>query len=123
MQRQTSFYFLVITLLSVPLLFNSCRKAAESAVDCLGQSFYVSFKHNTNDQDPRKVDFNLTYSGKLQVASMRIDYGDGQTQTLSTGIISHTYAAAGTYQVKAWISLQNGKGSCEVNPVRQVIVN
>lgn len=110
-------------LLCVALIFNSCKKAAEDAVDCFGQSLFVSFNHNQNDTNSRKVDFTIKYAGKLPIASIRLEYGDGQSQTISGSTASHTYNAAGNYEVKAWVTLQNGDGTCEVNPVKQLNIN
>jgi len=115
--------YLVACTLVLSSVFFSCRKTTEKIVDCFGQSLLTSFSHTTDAANPKKVDFTAKHSGELSIASVKFEYGDGQSQTVTGTTASHTYAAAGTYSVKARITLTNGKGTCETDPVRSVTVN
>ncbi|WP_316788283.1 PKD domain-containing protein [Pedobacter frigoris] len=103
--------------------FVSCKKQAAGIIDCLGESILTSFSHTTDANNPKKVNFVVKYSGSHTLSSVKFEFGDGQTETVAGTTASHTYAGAGTYSVKARVTLKNNKATCEVDPVKQVVVN
>lgn len=105
----------------------SCSKSDDAAiVDCFGDSILTELKHSADGTNTKIINYSIHYSGSNTVTSVKWTFGDGtavQTVTGTTGAVSHTYTAAGTYEVKADVTISKGGGSCTVSPKKSVTVN
>jgi len=117
MRSKIIYLFLFLIVFS---MVNSCRKEEEAIVNCLGESILTSLKHQTSTSNVKQIDLEIGYSGDKAVTSINWDFGDGNKTTTTVRTTSHTYATAGTYEVKADVNLDNGK--CTVSPKRSVTV-
>lgn len=101
---------------------SSCSKDEESIIDCLGQSFLVNVHHEASAENPKQINFSVSYSGDHTVSNtIKWNFGDGTpVQTVSGLTASHTYATAGPYTAKATVTL-NG-GACSFDPEESVTV-
>lgn len=108
-------------LVSICIFNVSCKKTLESIVNCTGEGLLMSVHHTVDGSSPKLVHFEGRYSGSHNLDSVTWDFGDGQTGTGKT--VDHTYAASGTYTVKAKIKITNGKSTCESDPTRSVVIN
>ncbi|AWK03391.1 PKD domain-containing protein [Flavobacterium crocinum] len=108
-------------------MINSCSKSDDAAiVDCFGDSILTELKHSADGTNSKIINYSIQYSGSNTVTSVKWTFGDGtpaQTVTGTTGAVSHTYSAAGTFEVKADVTLSKGGGSCTVSPKKNVTVN
>ncbi|MDQ6482028.1 PKD domain-containing protein [Dyadobacter sp. LHD-138] len=110
-----------IILGSVCIFEVSCKKVLESIINCTGESVFMSLHYTVDASSPKLVHFEGKYSGSHSFDSVTWDFGDGKTGTGKT--VDHTYAASGTYNVKAKIKVTDGKSHCESDPVRSVVIN
>ncbi|CAM3657853.1 PKD domain-containing protein [Flavobacterium chungbukense] len=105
----------------------SCSKSDDAAiVDCFGDSILTELKHSADGTNSKIIKYSIQYSGSNTVTSVKWTFGDGtpaQTVSSATGEVSHTYSAAGTFEVKADVTLSKGGGSCTVSPKKSVTVN
>lgn len=101
----------------------SCRKSVDEAVDCLGESFLLSFTHSVAPTNSREIRFTVNYTGTHDLTSVTWDYGDGSTQAVNAPGVVHIYTAPGTYEVKANITLKRGNTTCVPHLKTSVIVN
>lgn len=116
--------FKILFIATVLLLGFSCSKSdLDKGIDCFGESFFMKFKHTTDPVNAKKVDFVVDYTGSYEFKSVTWTFGDGTTETTNSKIISHTYTTAGTYNVKADITIQDGKAACTASPIKSVTVN
>ncbi|WJS95529.1 PKD domain-containing protein [Flavobacterium johnsoniae] len=119
----------IATVLMITIVFfmsNSCSKSDDEAiVDCFGDSILTELKHTADGTNSKIINYSIQYSGENTVTSVKWTFGDGKTETIntSTGAVSHTYSAAGTFEVKADVTLKKGGGSCTVSPKKSVTVN
>lgn len=109
-----------LALASICFLQPACKKALESIVDCTGEGLLMSVHHTEDASSTKLIHFEAKYSGSHTLDTVSWDFGDGSTRTGTK--VDHTYAASGTYQVKAKIKVKNGKSNCESDPVRSVVV-
>lgn len=107
--------FLTVTIFS---MLSSCRKVEEDIVDCLSESILTSLHAHISGTNPKQVEFNVSHSGENQITSIVWTFGDGTTTTTSNTTVTHLYNAAGSYEVKAEVSINNGK--CTVSPKKSV---
>ena len=107
--------FLTVTVFS---MLSSCRKVEEDIVDCLSESILTSLHAHVSGSNPKQVEFNVSHSGENQITSIVWTFGDGTTTTTSNTTVTHLYNAAGTYEFKAEVSINNGK--CTVSPKKSV---
>lgn len=116
---------LMITL--VLFISYSCSKNDDEAiVDCFGDSILTQLKHSVDGTNSKVINYSIQYSGSNTVSSVKWTFGDGtpaQTITSATGAVSHTYTAAGTYEVKADVTISKGGGSCTISPKKSITVN
>lgn len=100
---------LFIAFVAIGLL--SCSKEEHSITDCLAQSFLIYIHHDVSTENPKQVNFSVTYSGEHSFDNKtKWDFGDGTPiKTLSGHETSHTYTTAGKYHVKATASINGGK--------------
>lgn len=112
--------YLFVAFLAIGSL--SCSKEVSSITDCLGQSFLTLIHHNVSTENPKLVNFSVTYSGEHSFDNKtKWDFGDGTPiQTLSGHETSHIYANPGSYVVKAHASLNGGECSPEVKETIKV---
>lgn len=116
--------FFISTLIATLASFGTgCKKTSESALDCFAQSLLVSVKATTDAGNAKLVHLEAVYSGDLQVKSVVWEYGDGTPAVTGTATTTHTYAAAGSFTVKAKISLVKGSSTCTPEPTKAVTIN
>ncbi|GAA3752586.1 hypothetical protein GCM10022422_42640 [Flavobacterium ginsengisoli] len=115
-----------LVLVTVLYTSNSCSKHDDEAiVDCFGDSILTELKHSTDGTNSKIINYSIQYGGSNTITSVKWTFGDGKTETIntSTGAVSHTYSAAGTFEVKADVTIKKGDGSCTVSPKKSVTVN
>ena len=110
-----------LVLCAVCILHHACKDTVESIVNCSAESLLMSVHHTVDTTIPKLIHFEARYSGSHSFDSVIWEFGDGSTATGKA--VDHTYAASGTYSVKAKIKINNGKSTCEGDPVRSVVVN
>ena len=117
----------ILILTAVFFASNSCSKSDDEAiVDCFGDSILTELKHSTDGTNSKIINYSIQYSGSNTVTSVKWTFGDGtpaQTVNSATGAVSHTYAAAGTFEVKADVKVSKSGGSCTVSPKKSITVN
>lgn len=120
----------IATILVLTTLFfisNSCSKSDdEAAVDCFGDSILTELKHSADGTNSKIINYSIQYNGSNTLTSVKWSFGDGtpaQTINSATGAVSHTYAAAGTFEVKADVTFSKSGGSCTVSPKKSITVN
>lgn len=116
----------ILVLTTVFFMINSCSKHDDEAiVDCFGDSILTELKHSADGTNPKIVNYSIQYAGSNTVSSVKWTFGDGKTETVNTatGAVSHTYSAAGAFEVKADVTLSKSGGSCTVSPKKNVTVN
>lgn len=118
--RRISLSFLLIIGV---LLSLSCKKMAEGVIDCLGESLLTSVHITTDNTNSKLVQLEARYHGNYTVTSVFWDYGDGSSATTSGKTSDHTYAASGTYEVKAKVTIVHNKAKCEISPKKSVTIN
>lgn len=90
------------------LLIGCSKDEAGDVVDCVGQSLFAKVHAVVDSSNPEMYDFSVSYSGTHTLkAAIRWDYGDGTAEKVNGTTTTHTYKAAGTYTVKASVSLVN----------------
>jgi len=113
-------------LFAVVVLFLniSCNKEDSKApIDCLGESLFIKLKHTTDAANPKKINYEIEYTGDFTFSSVKWTFGDGTTETVSSTTVSHTYTEAGTFMVKADVTIKKDNESCTSSPVKNVTVN
>lgn len=100
-----------------------CKKVAESAVDCFGESLLVSVKADADASNSKLINFEARYIGDLSVSSVVWDFGDGTSQTATSTTSSHTYLKAGNYTVKAKVALLHNGSTCTPEPTKSIVVD
>lgn len=120
--RLLSKRYAALAMIAGSLLLSStgCRKTEEAIVDCLSENILTSLKHNISETDPKQLNLEASYNGDKTVSQITWTFGDGSTTTTTTRTTSHTYSTAGTYQVKADISLDNG--ACVISPKKSITI-
>lgn len=117
----------ILILTAVFFTSNSCSKSDDEAiVDCFGDSILTELKHSADGTNSKIINYSIQYSGSNTVTSVKWTFGDGtpaQTVNSATGAVSHTYAAAGTFEVKADVTVSKSGGSCTVSPKKGITVN
>lgn len=106
----------------VVLNFSCGKDDIEKGIDCIAESVFEKVTHTADATNPKKINFAVEYTGTKTLKSVKWNFGDG-TPAVEGVSVSHTYSAAGTYSVKADITIQNGKGTCTSSPVKSVTVN
>jgi len=104
------------------LSFSCGKDDIEKGIDCIAESIYEKVVHTTDATNPKKINFSVEYTGTKTLKSVKWTFGDG-TPAVEGQSVSHTYSAAGTYSVKADITVEEGKGTCTSSPVKSVTVN
>lgn len=117
----------ILILTMVLFMSNSCSKHDDEAIiDCFGDSILTSLKHSADETNSKIINYSIQYSGSNTVTSVKWTFGDGtpaQTVSTTTGAVQHTYTAAGTFEVKADVTLSKSGGSCTVSPKKNITVN
>lgn len=117
-KKITILFAAVLTLLSL-----SCGDDLDRAFDCTGENLLVSLGHAMDATNAKKIDYEIKYTGDYKVESVKWTFGDGTTQTINGSTVSHTYSAAGTFSVKAEVTLKNGGSSCTSPHSKTITVN
>jgi hypothetical protein len=112
--------FLVLTV--VFFMNNSCSKSeADDLVDCFAESIYIKLHHSTDASNPKLVNYSIEYTGSNTLSSVKWTFGDGSTGT--GAVVTHTYSTAGTYEVKADVTVKKGGSDCTSSPKRSITIN
>ncbi|KIO52346.1 hypothetical protein IW18_14615 [Flavobacterium hibernum] len=114
-------FAIILILASMAFIGNSCSKALESIVDCTGESVLVKLEHTPDAANSKKINFSLTYAGSGTVQAVTWNFGDG-TAPVAGKEVSHTYSTAGSYVVKAEVSIKKGDDTCGMTPQRTITV-
>ncbi len=93
--------FTVLFIIALAFLSFSCGDDLEKAFDCTGENLFLEIGHTADAVNSKKIDYEIKYTGKYEVKSVKWTFGDGATQTVNGTTVSHTYAAGGTFAVKA----------------------
>ena len=112
----------IFTVIIIAFLGFSCSKHDdEEIVDCFGESILIQLKHSADGADSKKINYSIEYAGTRTISSVKWTFGDGTT---GTGIsVSHTYAAAGTFEVKADVTTKDGRSECTSSPKKSITAN
>ncbi|MFH6997666.1 PKD domain-containing protein [Flavobacterium sp. FlaQc-57] len=117
----------ILVLFTAVFIGVSCSKHDDEAiVDCFGDSILTELKHSVDGTNSKVINYSIQYSGSNTVTAVKWTFGDGtpsQTISTATGAVSHTYAAAGTFEVKAEVSISKSGSSCTVSPKKSITVN
>lgn len=108
------------------VVFSCSKKDDDDIVDCFGDSILTELKHSADGTNPKIINYTVQYSGSNTVSSVKWTFGDGtpaQTVNTTTGAVSHTYTTAGTFEVKADVTIAKSGSSCTVSPKKNVTVN
>jgi PKD repeat protein len=112
----------VLILFAAVLISNSCSKSDDEAiVDCLAESIFVKIHNSTDATNPKLMNYSAEYTGTGTLVSVKWTFGDGSTGTGTA--VTHTYAAAGTYEAKAEVTVKKDGTECTSIPKRTVTVN
>ncbi|KFF04755.1 PKD domain-containing protein [Flavobacterium reichenbachii] len=112
----------VLILAIVLFTANSCSKHdEEEIVDCFGDSLFIQLKHSVDAADSKKINYSIEYNGSRTLSDVKWTFGDGTTGTGTS--VSHTYAAAGTFEVKADVTTKEGNATCTSSPKKSITVN
>lgn len=113
-----------ILILAVFFMVSCGKDVEESVVDCLGESILVSsIEHSADANNPKIINYSISYSGEGSVNSITWTFGDGKTETVNGLTVSHTYAAANGYNVQADVQVKINKSTCTVTKKKGVTVN
>lgn len=113
----------ILILVTIFCTASSCSKDEDKAViDCFGESLLIQLKHTSDATNPKIINYSIQNDNDSAVTSVKWTFGDGKTETINTasGAVSHTYTAAGTFEVKADVILSTG---CTVSPKKNITVN
>lgn len=112
----------VLILIAAVLIGNSCSKHDDEVIiDCLAESLFVKLHNSTDATNPKLMNYSATYDGTGTLVSVKWTFGDGTTGT--GAVVTHTYAAAGTYEAKAEVTIKKDGQECTSVPKRTVTVN
>jgi PKD repeat protein len=115
---------LFFMLVSIVAFTSSCKKEVEDALDCLFESAYKSVSHTVDEQNPKKVTFTVSYTGDYTLdTNISWNFGDGNSITSNGTTITHTYAAAGTYEVVTKITVRHEGSHCTTDHKKSITVN
>ena len=113
---------IIFLLVGAVLLSMSCKKAVEESIDCVMEMLFVTYSYTVDPAIPLEVTYTLNYTGEFAV-TITWDFGDGTTQTVAGKTVTHIYPDAGTYQVKALITLSAAdRSSCTSSKERSIDV-
>ena len=101
----------------------SCKKNQEDTIDCLVERVRVHIDHTVNAQDPKTINFEITYLGEYKIDnSIKWDFGDGHVETGDT-TVNHTYSGPGTFHANAEVTIRNGDAWCTYELEETVTIN
>ncbi|WP_264531622.1 PKD domain-containing protein [Flavobacterium sp. N502540] len=115
----------IVSILMLALVFytaNSCTKRDEDEIaDCLTEAIFVKLHNSTDATNPKLMNYSVGYSGSGTLIGVKWTFGDGTTGTGKD--ITHTYPAAGTYEVSAEVTVGINGSECTSIPKRTVTIN
>ncbi|MCC9017549.1 MULTISPECIES: PKD domain-containing protein [Flavobacterium] len=115
----------IASILMLALIFytaNSCSKHDDEVIlDCFAEAIYVKLHNSTDATNPKLMNYSVGYSGTGTLVSVNWTFGDGTTGTGKD--ITHLYPAAGTYEVKAEVTVAKDGANCTSIPKRNVTIN
>ncbi|HKO77502.1 MAG TPA: PKD domain-containing protein [Flavobacterium sp.] len=120
MKTKTTILFAVVILF---LNFSCSKDDVSKGIDCVAESFFVKLKHTTDAANPKKINYEIEYTGSYTLSSVKWTFGDGTTETVSGTTVSHIYTEAGTFTVKADVTIKKDNESCTSSHTKSVTVN
>lgn len=110
-----------LVLLIAIFIANSCSKAEESIVDCTFETANSQIHNSTDATNPKLMNYSIEYTGSGTLQNVTWTFGDGSTGT--GAVVTHTYAAAGTYEAIATVTVKKDGSECGTTKKRTVTVN
>ena len=116
----------IITLISAFLFVDAgCKKATETAIDCIVESMFATLHATPDDQDARLMHFKFsitTSDGVTLDPTLHWNFGDGHSLDADT-VSDHTYTDAGSYEVIVSYTLRKGSASCSTTKNKSITIN
>jgi PKD repeat protein len=120
MKAKITILFAIVTLF---LNFSCSKDDISKGIDCVGESLFMKLKHTADPTNTKKINYEIEYTGSYTLSSVKWTFGDGTTETVNGTTVSHTYTTAGTFTVKAEVTIKKDKESCTSSPTKSVTVN
>jgi len=114
---------LLLSIAGILLMHGACKKTSGSVIDCIAESILVSVKYSADASNSKQINFEINYGGANTIQSVEWIFGDGNTTKGSSTTTTHTYSSAGSYALKAKVSIANGSASCTSEPEKSIVVN
>lgn len=111
----------ILALMAAIFIASSCSKAEESIVDCTFESANSQIHNSTDATNPKLMNYSIEYTGSGTLQNVTWTFGDGSTGT--GAVVTHTYAAAGTYEAIATVTVKKDGSECGTTKKRTVTVN
>ena len=116
----------IITLISAFLFVDAgCKKATETAIDCIVESMFATLHATPDTQNARLMHFKFsiaTSDGVTLAPDLHWNFGDGNTTDADT-LADHTYADEGNYEVVVSYTLRKGSASCSTTKNKSITIN
>ncbi|RED24695.1 PKD domain-containing protein [Flavobacterium cutihirudinis] len=111
----------MLLVASVLFIGFSCSKTEESMVDCTFESAYSQIHNSTDATNPKLMNYSIEYTGSGTLQNVTWTFGDGGTG--AGAVVTHTYAAAGSYEAVATVTVKKDGSECTTTKKRTVTVN
>lgn len=114
--------FLYLMIITVSTIILSCSDDdADSFFSCLGETSITHIVHNIDSNNALQVNFEIEYNGDYSLSNVQWDFGDGSSGSGAT--TSHTYNSAGTYLIKASVSVNEEGNNCSFTKDKSITVD
>lgn len=107
-------------LLFVLLFANLSSCDLEESLDCIGEFIMMDIDYIESSTNVKEITLTVNYSGDYNMTDIEWDFGDSNMGTGNPAV--HTYAAPGTYNVSATITLDNGEVDCTTDITEEINV-
>ena len=114
---------LLLSIAGLLLMQGACKKTSEDVIDCIAEGILVSVKYSADASDSKKINFEINYDGTHTIKSVEWIFGDGTTATVNSTTTTHAYSSAGSYALKAKVSIVSGSSSCTPELEKSITVN
>ncbi|KFF04754.1 PKD domain-containing protein [Flavobacterium reichenbachii] len=113
----------ILLLFIVFFVTNSCtEEQIDSITNCWGQSSKVEIQYALDPLNAKKITYSVKYEGSGSLSYIIWTFGDGKTAGESLKV-THTYEAAGTYEVQADVTIVKDGENCTVTEKKTVKIN
>lgn len=113
----------ILLLLTVIFISDSCtEEQIDSITNCWGQSSKVEIQYSLDPLNAKKITYSVKYEGTGSLNSIKWTFGDGKAAVEGLRV-THTYEAAGTYEVQADITVRKDGENCTVIEKKSLQVN